>query len=75
MLNCSDCPRKYKEETIPGLFLVEEVISGKEEIELLEWIDGKEWSKLNNRRVQHYGFDFKYGRNQIDKEEQKGQLP
>jgi len=54
---------------------VEEVISGKEEIELLEWIDGKEWSKLNNRRVQHYGFDFKYGRNQIDKEEQKGQLP
>lgn len=30
---------------------------------------------MNNRRVQHYGYKFKYGRNQIDKNEKEGILP
>jgi hypothetical protein len=71
-VNCSDCPRKYQPGTVPGLGLVEEAISEQEELRLLSWIDKREWSKLNNRRVQHYGYDFQYGRNQVDKGEQKG---
>jgi hypothetical protein len=51
------------------LQLVEKVVSREEEAAVLKWLDGGEWEKLNNRRVQHFGYRFKYGRNQIDKNE------
>ena len=28
-----------------------------------------------NRRVQHYGFEFKYGTNNVNVDEQAGQMP
>lgn len=74
-LNCTDCSKKYGEGTVPGIHLVEQAISEEKELELLKWIDKQEWSRLNNRRVQHYGFEFRYGKNQVDKNDQKGQLP
>lgn len=63
-----DTPEKYMEGSIPGLFVIDNFISKEEEMQLILTIDNQQWSKLNNRRVQHYGYEFKYGRNQIDKE-------
>lgn len=42
---------------------------------MLRDIEAGEWERLNNRRVQHFGYKFKYGRNQIDKDEHEGTLP
>ncbi len=72
--NIPNCEQKYR-ESIPGLYLVDEIVTREEENELLQMIDSGKWEKLNNRRVQHHGFQFKYGRNQIDKEENKGSIP
>jgi alkylated DNA repair protein alkB family protein 8 len=55
--------------------VLEDVVSREEELELLERIDQGQWERLNNRRVQHHGYAFKYGRNQIDKAEQEGLIP
>lgn len=38
-------------------------------------IDKGKWERLNNRRVQHYGYQFKYGHNQIDKDDKQGLIP
>ena len=65
-----DCSSRYDPSSVPGLFIVEDVVSRAEELELLERIDSGKWERLNNRRVQHHGFEFKYGRNQIDKDQQ-----
>lgn len=73
-MGLSDCPARYT-GGIEGLHLMEEVMSREEEAALLKWLDGGEWEKLNNRRVQHFGYRFKYGRNQIDKNEREGLLP
>ena len=67
--NIPNCSSVYKENTLPGLFLYEEIMTKAEEVELLKRIDEGNWEKLNNRRVQHYGYKFKYGRNQVDKDE------
>lgn len=72
--NIPNCEQKYI-ETIPGLYLFDDIVTREEENELLQMIDSGKWEKLNNRRVQHHGFQFKYGRNQIDKEENKGSIP
>jgi hypothetical protein len=55
-------------DPIPGLYLYEEILSREEEAALLARVDAGEWERLNNRRVQHFGYRFKYGRNQIDKD-------
>ena len=47
--------------------MVEEFIDKQEEQELFAEIDKGKWERLNN--MQHYGYEFKYGKNQIDKEE------
>ena len=38
-------------------------------------LDAKKWSKMLNRRVQHYGYEFKYGTNNVDADEEMGQMP
>lgn len=55
--------------------MFEDIVTREGEAELLQMIDLGKWEKLNNRRVQHHGFEFKYGRNQIDKEQNKGKIP
>lgn len=34
----------------------------------MEEIDKKEWNRLAKRRVQHYGYEFLYGFNAINRE-------
>lgn len=38
-------------------------------------IDQGQWTKLLNRRVQHFGYEFKYGTNNVDPNSQIGGLP
>ena len=42
---------------------------------MLSLIDKEKWVKLLNRRVQHYGYEFKYGTNNVDTKKQIGELP
>jgi alkylated DNA repair protein alkB family protein 8 len=55
-----------KTGSIPGLYVYDNIISEEEEADLLKEIDSNEWTKLLNRRVQHYGYEFKYGTNDVD---------
>ncbi|KAJ0179590.1 hypothetical protein K1T71_005302 [Dendrolimus kikuchii] len=52
-----------------GLLLINDFISEVEELEylkLFDWIDDKGSSSLKNRQVKHYGFEFRYGSNDVD---------
>ncbi|XP_072248680.1 tRNA (carboxymethyluridine(34)-5-O)-methyltransferase alkbh8 [Leuresthes tenuis] len=69
----------HKEETVAplpqGLVLVEDVVSPKEEAQLLaalRWSattdDVTAQKALKHRRVKHYGFEFRYDNNNVDKD-------
>jgi alkylated DNA repair dioxygenase AlkB len=45
---------------IPGLEVVHEYVSEREEAFLLEKINSQEWSTILSRRVQHYGYEYNY---------------
>lgn len=60
---------------VPGLFVFDDFISENEEKDLIEKIDQHKWEKLTNRRVQHYGFEFIYGANVVNKHKKIGKLP
>lgn len=47
-------------ENISGLVYIENFISEKEEIDLLENINKQEWNTTLKRRTQHYGFIYDY---------------
>ncbi|XP_020040944.2 tRNA (carboxymethyluridine(34)-5-O)-methyltransferase ALKBH8 isoform X2 [Castor canadensis] len=59
----------------PGLVVIEEIVSSEEEKMLLESInwtedkDNKNFQKsLKHRRVRHFGYEFHYENNNVDKE-------
>jgi alkylated DNA repair protein alkB family protein 8 len=60
---------------IPGLYIMDDFITEEEEKALIESIDLNEWTKLTNRKVQHYGYEFIYGANNVNKKNQIGDLP
>ena len=60
---------------VPGLAVHPEFVSAEEERELVEGIEGNQWVKLTNRRVQHYGYEFVYGENTVDRQGRKGEMP
>lgn len=49
-----------------GLHLIENFITETEERELLKLFDWIEESNLKNRQVKHYGYEFRYGSNDVD---------
>ena len=51
---------------IPGLYVWDDFITIEEEKSMIDSIDEGEWTKLLNRRVQHFGYEFKYGTNNVD---------
>jgi alkylated DNA repair protein alkB family protein 8 len=51
---------------VPGLILDHDFISPEQEAEIVAALDLQEWTKLTNRRVQHYGYEFRYGANSFD---------
>lgn len=65
-----------KTGSIPGLYIFENFVTAEEEQLIIKHLDeaegGKKWQKLLNRRVQHYGFEFKYGTNNVDPDKSLG---
>ncbi|GLT91357.1 hypothetical protein SLE2022_092480 [Rubroshorea leprosula] len=51
---------------IPGLYLLHDFISAKEEEELLAEVDNRPWKSLAKRRIQHYGYEFHYETRDVD---------
>ncbi|KAK7083445.1 Alkylated DNA repair protein alkB 8 [Halocaridina rubra] len=58
----------------PGLEVIENFISEKEEVllfQLIDWkenpLDKAEGSVLKHRQVRHFGYEFQYGSNSVDK--------
>lgn len=61
--------------SIPGLYLVHDFISAKEEEELLQAVDCRPWNSLSKRRVQHYGYEFRYDTRNVNTRHCLGELP
>ncbi|KAM3289367.1 alkylated DNA repair protein ALKBH8 [Capsicum chacoense] len=60
---------------IPGLYLIHDFISAKEEEELLAAVDSGPWQKLAKRKVQHYGYEFHYNTRNVNTNQYLGELP
>lgn len=54
--------------SIPGLNLIENFITKEEAEQIFTNVDTQKWTKLSNRRVQHYGYEFLYGLNSVNPE-------
>ncbi|KAK7367118.1 hypothetical protein VNO80_09127 [Phaseolus coccineus] len=63
------------EVSIPGLYLMHDFISAKEEEELLQAVDCRPWNSLAKRRVQHYGYEFRYDTRNVNTRHCLGELP
>ncbi|XP_063807647.1 alkylated DNA repair protein alkB homolog 8 isoform X3 [Pseudophryne corroboree] len=57
----------------PGLVIVEDFVSPDEELVMLEnilWeVDNSNQKSLKHRRVKHYGYEFRYDNNNVDKDQ------
>jgi len=73
--NTQTFPIASFETNIPGLMVVDDFINHEEEKELINNIDQAQWNKMTNRRVQHYGYEFIYGTNSINKNGKIGEFP
>ncbi|XP_040987342.1 alkylated DNA repair protein ALKBH8 homolog isoform X3 [Juglans microcarpa x Juglans regia] len=63
------------ELNIPGLYLLQDFVTIKEEEELLAAIDARPWKSLSKRRVQHYGYEFCYETRNVNTRRKLGELP
>ncbi len=45
---------------VPGLYLQENFISPEMETQIIQWLDGREWSTVLPRRTQHFGYIYGY---------------
>lgn len=51
---------------VPGMLLLDQVISDEEQAQFLAFVDAQPWDQLRLRRVQHYGHAFLYDRFNVD---------
>ncbi|KAI4312941.1 hypothetical protein MLD38_037726 [Melastoma candidum] len=63
------------ELNIPGLYLLRDFVTCAEEEELLAAVDARPWNSLSKRRVQHYGYEFRYDTRNVDPRRRLGELP
>ncbi|KAL4508572.1 hypothetical protein ABPG72_003876 [Tetrahymena utriculariae] len=71
----NDFPEASRKVDAPGLLFQEEFITQDYEKLIMEEIDKKEWNRLAKRKVQHYGYEFLYGINSINKDNKKDPIP
>jgi hypothetical protein len=64
-----------QDTAIPGLQLLHDFITPDQEQRLLAAVDAAPWQALAKRRVQHYGFDFKYDQRGVDPGQTPQELP
>lgn len=60
---------------IPGLYILDDFVSEEESKLAKDWLDSQEWTKLMNRRVQHFGYEFVYGANNVNKTDKIRDMP
>lgn len=58
-----------------GLFVLRDVITKEEEDRIVELLTQREWENLSHRRVQHFGYRFIYGSNNVNKNEKIAAIP
>ena len=74
-------PKAELNVDIPGFFFQKDYITEEEEQEILKNLPEDQWHFLNKRRVQHYGYEFIYGKgieagkNKINKNNKIGPFP
>ncbi|XP_038213540.1 alkylated DNA repair protein alkB homolog 8 isoform X2 [Zerene cesonia] len=56
----------YREHNPTGLHVIPDFISAEEEHQFLHIFDWEDDSNLKNRQVKHYGYEFRYGSNDVD---------
>lgn len=70
--NMPTASNQNKEATPPGLILLKDFITKEEEISLLNLCkfesNDKNAGSLKNRQVKHFGFEFRYDINNVDKD-------
>ena len=71
----NEMPSASSKAQIPGITMIENFVSEEEEKALIEAIDKREWHKLATRRVQHDGYEFIYGQNNVNPNKKLGPLP
>lgn len=67
--------KQTSDYNVPGLVIVDDIMTEEEEEEIVKELEKKEWVKLSHRQVQHYGYEFIYGKNNINKSNKIGELP
>lgn len=45
---------------VPGLFVQKNIITEKQELDIVNWLDTREWSTVLPRRTQHFGYNYGY---------------
>ncbi len=60
------CTSTTAQVVIPGLSIIEGFLSPEEEVALIETIDTLPWEESIGRRVQHYGYAFRYDTRDVD---------
>ncbi|KAL4592973.1 hypothetical protein LXL04_005982 [Taraxacum kok-saghyz] len=63
------------ELNIPGIYLIHDFVSPQEEEQLLAAVDVRPWHSLAKRRVQHYGYEFRYDIRNVNTQHRLGELP
>ncbi|EGR33100.1 hypothetical protein IMG5_061460 [Ichthyophthirius multifiliis] len=71
----NEIPNSLKYIEIPGIFYFPNFITEEQENYIIQQIDEKPWIKLSKRQVQHYGYEFIYGQNTINKEKKTNPIP
>ncbi|KAF0697787.1 Aste57867_11546 [Aphanomyces stellatus] len=69
------CTSTTAQLVIPGLSILEGFVSPAEEAALIERIDAQPWEDSIQRRVQHYGFAFRYDTRDVDVNAPLGDMP
>ncbi|XP_012693354.2 alkylated DNA repair protein alkB homolog 8 [Clupea harengus] len=68
------CEQRESADLPPGLVVLEDYVSQEEEARLLQAVDWAEHDNvtvhkaLKHRRVKHYGYEFRYDNNNVDKD-------
>lgn len=60
---------------VPGVYLLHDFITVREEEELLAAVDSRPWHRLAKRKVQHYGYEFCYETRNVNTNQYLGKLP
>jgi alkylated DNA repair protein alkB homolog 8 len=71
----NEMPNASSKAQIPGLTMIENFVTEEQERVIMEAIDKREWHKLATRRVQHDGYEFIYGQNNVNPNKKLGPLP